>query len=160
MQTTRRALAMAMAAAASVAMTGATLLACGGEPAAPRPIELHAPVSDHMPSGGVASVELSWARAPGVDRYVVTVSAPDGTRVWRTEAAGPPVTFDPEGVMGPRLRWQVEGFAGKALRARSQPGELVLGRLPDSPPPGSPPPGSLPPGSPPPGSPPPGSPPP
>ena len=145
MQTTRRTAAMATAMAAAVAVTSAAVLACGGEPAAPRPIELHAPVADFMPSGGVASVELSWARAPGVDRYVVTVSAPDGPVVRRIEAAGPPVTFDPEGVMGPRLRWQVEGFAGEALRARSQPGELTLGRLPDAPPPGSPPPGSPPP---------------
>ena len=92
-------------------------------------------MKNYKPSGGVAAIELHWTRAKLVDRYVVKVTSPEGVEVWRTEAAGPPIMFSPEGVMGERLAWQVEGFEGTKLRARSRPGELSLARQPGSPPP-------------------------
>lgn len=118
-------------AAMAMAMVG-----CGkGGAAKPAAIETYAPVSNFRPSGGVASVELAWKAAPGVDRYHVTVSAPEGTELWKTDAPHSPVMFSTEGVMATRATWQVQGFAGTTLRAQSKPGDLDLARQPGSPPP-------------------------
>ncbi len=111
-------------------------VACGGKGAdQPGPIVLSAPVANFMASGGVASVELSWTPVAHVDRYQVTVRSPAGSELWKTDTAAPPVTFSTEGIMASKARWQVEGFAGTTLRARSAPGDLDLGRTPGSPPP-------------------------
>ncbi len=120
----------------AIAAVSLSLLACGGGgEAAPKDIALSAPVTNYKSSGVVAAISLHWTRAAKVDRYVVKVSSPEGVEVWRTEAAGPPVMFNAEGVKGERLQWQVEGFEGTKLRARSKPGVLSLALQPGSPPP-------------------------
>ena len=45
------------------------------------------------------------------------------------------MTFSTEGIMADRAPWQVEGFEGASLRARSASAALGVGRAAGSPPP-------------------------
>ena len=117
-------------------MAAGLAVACGGKRAVPlQAIELSAPVTNFRPSGWVASVELSWTPVAQVERYHVIVRSPAGSELWQVDSAAPPVVFSTEGIMAVRAQWQVQGFAGTTLRARSAWADLDLGRAPGSPPP-------------------------
>jgi hypothetical protein len=106
---------------------------CGGKKSeAVKSIEPYAVVTNYKPSGGVAAVELAWKQI-GVEKYRVTVLSPEGTELWKKEVANPPVLFTTEGVVAQKATWQVEGFDGTTLRARSKPTELSLAPQPGSP---------------------------
>ena len=111
------------------AAIGVAVMGCGkGGAAKPKEIEAYAPVTNFKPSGGVAAIELAWplVRGVAVDRYHVTVTAPDGSELWKTDVPHPPVLFSTEGIMATKAQWQVQAFEGTTLRAQSKKGDLDL----------------------------------
>jgi len=67
---------------------------------------------------------LSWTPVAGADGYAISVFAEDGTPVWSTEAAAPPVTWR-DAAPG-RYRWEVEARAGDRTVATSRLAPLVI----------------------------------